>query len=135
MAQTYEYVDQSTYVSLGGLYGSYGVHQDILKFEAEFLKYQSESFLNQVVPMIHFNRKHLNEDGEPVGFVKVRRVSWAKSSERKDRVGVNAIVRLRSLPLGAVGTNKTLRRKFTAEEVKDMCLKHIAKQKGKLNDA
>lgn len=120
MARTFIVVDQSDYVSLGGGLGAYGVHKSL--FSRTDLDTLDADALNRLVPMIHFNRYHQNEQGLPAGQAKVLQVQWAEA-EPTGR-GKKPYVRLRELPFGAVGDAHTYRKRYTANEVLAYALAH-----------
>lgn len=116
MARQFIVVNQSDYVSLGGELGAYGIHKDFLNFTVENVSTFSANRLNQLAPMIHLNKNHVTEEGEPAGEAKVMSVAWVEPDARNR--GVYPTVRLRELPFGAVGTSKTLRKRYTAAELR-----------------
>lgn len=121
MARLFIDVDQGDYVSLGGELGSYGIHKRLYTLVGNIDDLSADE-LNRLVPMIHFNRYHQNEDGIPEGTARVLQVSWSepKASGR----GSKPYVRLRSLPFGHVGTAQTSRKRYTAAEVQQYVATH-----------
>ncbi len=113
MARTFIDVDQSNYISLGGELGSYGVHRSIL--DDALIVNRDVAYLNNHYPMIHFNMSHTNEDGIPSGEARVLQVKWAAPTSAAR--GELPYVRLRELPFGVIGTNKTKRKRYTPIEV------------------
>lgn len=114
MSKIYFEADQSQYQQLNGMLSAYGIYRS-KKAGLDNWSAMSVDELNRELPMIHFNRYHQNENGEPTGVAKVLKVSWVAPAA--DGRGKYPYVRLRELPYGAVGTTKTPRKRYTLKEV------------------
>lgn len=116
MARTFIDVNQSDYISLGGQYGSYGIHTNILTCDIEkLINEKNANILNSHLPLIHFNMNHVTEDNVPAGNAHVLQVKWTPG-DISGR-GPYPYVRVRALPFGAVGNSQTPRTRLTLSDI------------------